>query len=283
MSNVNHQLVVHTHLIGGSVPCLDTSAEDIVARHCEDILGTRDVHIGFCIDQFRVYFLAMPSRALEPEIEAATPLLQALPQHPHHKGDGIYRLSQLGRSHVAIKSGQQFRVLSNFDEVIEDYIGNLNLPIHNLNGEPPERLYRMSELYRREIEKLNKPMQWIAVTGIVLGTLLTGAAKVYEATRIEIPDYVTPAVKRAEALAQEVKTTQPVLRQLARFDAISMVAVRAGGWIEHYSVTASGQERFHLILPEWVSKDYIDALGPGTVTDLAGNGLIQAVKGGQQP
>lgn len=273
---------INTYLIGGCAPCVDGSPEDIIARHCENILGTRDVHLGFCVEQYRVYFIAMPSRHIEPGIEPATPLLYALPAHPQHKGDGIYRLSHLGRSHIAVKTGNQFRVMSNYDEVIDDFIGLQNLPVYILNGVVPERLYRLPELYRQAIEKFNRPMQWIAIAGIVLGTLLTGAAKLYEATQIEIPDYVTPALKRAEVLAQEIKTTQPLVSHLSRFDTVSAVAIRAGGWIEHYSVNAAGQESFHIMLPEWVSRDYIEALGPQVVTDLAGDGLIQAVKGGKK-
>lgn len=279
MSDINQLLTLHTHLIGGSAPCLDASPEEIISRHCENILGTRDIHLGFCVEQAYVFFLCLPSRVLEPGTEPLTPLLQALPAHPLHRGDGIYRISHFGRSHIVLKSGTQLRYLSNFDEVIDDYITSLKLSVYSLNNEPGNALVRIPDLYRTAAEKLHKPLQWLAVAGIFLSTLATGAAKLYEATRIEIPDYVTPAIKRTEALVRDVQTTQPLLQQVQRFDALSATVVRAGGWIDVYHSTGRDQEHFRILLPEWVSRDYIEALGPKVVTDLAGNGLIQAIKG----
>lgn len=283
MNAAHYQDNCYNYLIASAAPCLNVIPEDIIVRQCESTLGTRDVHLIYAVDNHFVFYLAVPSRLTEPDLGFATPLTQALPGHRLHRGDGIYRVNQSGRSHICIKTGTQLRCMSNLEEVIDDHIGGLSLPVFTVTGEAGDKLQRLDDIYRIRFDKLNKPMQWLGVAGILLSTFVAAGAKLYEATQIEIPDYVTPAIKRAESLSQELVTTQQVTDRMSRFDDISTVAIRAGGWIEYFEIDGSGQEQFLVMLPEWVTQDYILALGPGVVTDLAEPGLIKAVKGDKKP
>ena len=58
----------------------------------------------------------------------------------------------------------------------------------------------------------------------------------------------------------------PLSEQIARMQRVSALVVRAGGWIEEYEVR-KGTEKFVLMMPAWITRDYIDALGPKIEAD----------------
>ena len=70
------------------------------------------------------------------------------------------------------------------------------------------------------------------------------------------------------ATLKKLNVQQPLARQISRIQKVSSTVVRSGGWIEVYRMKGDESESFELVLPSWVSQDYIDALGRDVVTDL---------------
>jgi hypothetical protein len=85
------------------------------------------------------------------------------------------------------------------------------------------------------------------------------------------------------ATLTKLSVQQPLARQISRIQKVSATVVRSGGWIEKYQMNGEHSESFELILPSWVSQDYLDSLGRDVVTDLRDmEGLLTVRKQGKK-
>ena len=84
------------------------------------------------------------------------------------------------------------------------------------------------------------------------------------------------------ATLKDLSVQQPLARQISRIQIVSATVVRSGGWIQSYRLLEEDNESFELVLPSWVSQDYLDSLGRvGVVTDLRDmEGLLTVRKTG---
>jgi hypothetical protein len=279
---VNNNLEItrcYETLLGGCAPISDQEAQRIITMVSEDLLNTKNIHTLYCVQDSYVYFLCLPSAQLGSLPGFETALGLALPAHPQHQGDGVYRLDLYGFSHIAIKGPYTLRVMSNSQEVMDDYIAGLDLPVFNVTEQVPVSLLSIPTLYKIQSERISKPLQYVLMVAIALTGMVMAAAEIGRVAVFEKKDEATPLIKQTVAIANELQVNNPMTKKLHRIDKIVAVTIRAGGWVEAYRITQSGSEAFVITLPEWVSKDYIDELGAGVVTDRIPEGLIEAKKG----
>jgi hypothetical protein len=86
------------------------------------------------------------------------------------------------------------------------------------------------------------------------------------------------------ATLKDLSVQQPLARQISRIQTVSSTVVRSGGWIQSYRLVNEDDESFELVLPSWVSQDYLDSLGrAGVTTDLRDmEGLLTVRKEGKK-
>ena len=265
-------------LLGGCTPTAGSEVQRIITMVSQELLNTKNIHTLYCQEDSHVYFLSLPSSQLGSFQEFKTPLGIALPAHPKHRGDGIYRHNIYGQSNIAIKGPLTLRVLSNTQEVMDDYIAGLDLPVYDVSEQIPMALLSIPSIYKIQAERISTPLQYLLMGSIFLCGLALAAAEITRASVLEKKDEATPLIKETIAIANSLKLENEITKKMNRIDKLSAVAVRAGGWIESYKVSQS-EEAFLIMLPEWVSKDYVDALGNGVITDRTADGLIEAKKG----
>ncbi|MCE2680338.1 MAG: hypothetical protein LW629_07790 [Burkholderiales bacterium] len=266
-------------LLGGCSPTADSEVQRIITMVSQELLNTKNIHTLYCVEESHVYFLCLPSIQLGSLQNFKTPLGIALPAHPKHRGDGIYRVNLYGQSHIAIKGPFTLRVLSNTQEVMDDYIAGLNMSVYDVSEQVPLELVSIPGIYKIQAERISKPLQYLLMGAILLCGLTLAAAEIARVTLREKKDEATPLIKQTISIANSLNMENQITKQMNQIDKISAVTIRAGGWIETYKVSPSSGEAFLIMLPEWVSKDYIDALGNGVVTDRTKEGLIEAKKG----
>jgi hypothetical protein len=269
----------HETLLGGCSPTADSDVQRIITMVSQELLNTKNIHTLYCVEDNHVYFLCLPSIQMGSLQNFKTPLGIALPAHPKHRGDGIYRLNLYGQSHVAIKGPFTLRVLSNTQEVMDDYIAGLDMPVYDVSEQVPVELLSIPGIYRIQAEKISKPLQYMLIGATFLCGLTLAGAEIARVTLQKKKDEATPLIKETISIANSLKLENQITKQMNRIDKLSAVTIRAGGWIESYKVGQSKEEAFLIMLPEWVSKDYIDALGNGVITDRTREGLIEAKKG----
>lgn len=270
--------LLYAELIAGALPRAKTKPEQAILLMAGAALQTPRVHFVSVRDDTAVYYLAMPSRSLSSEPDFRTPLAAALPGHPDHQGDGAYLLELGPHAAVVIKQGATLRYLYNTLDAIEMALALDSLPIYSVSQFEPWRLDSMPGLMHHAGHQLGAwvtrvAMGWSAVTLLVaLGAMSYNA---YRAT----DQLAATAKTQLNSLLESTAMVQPMTDTLAGLQRLSAVTVKAGGWLERYRITGT-DEVFVIWLPAWISRDYIEALGPDVKTNFdREKNLVRAYKG----
>jgi type II secretory pathway pseudopilin PulG len=219
-----------------------------------------------------LYCMAIPSKKLKADwLNENIELLSYLPGQSGYKGDGLYRLNLGSRAVVLSLSGSNVDLIVNDTTVIDDWIEELdeNIFVYDVSGENIESIYQFKansyEVAYFIDQLINKLSQVFAILIVVfvsiflLGEWFSHSVSANIAANLEA---------RAKALenAQDQLLTQSLLpAQIAHLQEISSAVIKAGGWIEQYELNEKG-EGFKIVLPSWVSRDYLDALGKNVRT-----------------
>lgn len=270
---------LHEDMIAGAIPLFDGNVDAAIHELAQDILDTRRVALIVARHDNHAYYIALPAATLASYPDFKSALTAALPSHPDHRGDGAYVQYNSPLAVALIKKGSTLRLLINTAQVIDDEIANAGLDTIDVREFQPWKIELQATLQRRAADQLSmKVTKFSAIYAATTIMLYVVSAIVGGAISGRSDISVQAQVASANLALANFSTVSPLSEQLARLQHVSSVAVRAGGWIEEYS-HEKGVETFLLKLPEWVSKDYIDALGPGTVTErVIGEGLIMAFK-----
>lgn len=276
---------VLSQIVAGTLPLAGGDPLASVALVVRDLLGTDAVHTVVAADKLarRVHYFAVPSAALHSVSNPSLPLTAALPGHPAHRGDGVYLLHGTGLTAAAVLRAGELRLYVNEPLLVDGIVADSGVPAYEVdaldNGWP-----LVSR--RGEIQRVADRASLFAARGAGALALLAGLA--YAGTLaagawIESGDTAAgrnPQQQQAvlrDAL-RSVQLASPLSEQLSRLQAVAATAVRAGGWIDMYQLER-GREHFRVVLPEWVTRDYVTALGADLKADLNGDGTVQVVKG----
>ncbi|MES2830365.1 MAG: hypothetical protein V4695_00035 [Pseudomonadota bacterium] len=262
----------YTSMIAGAIPLHSGDVDKTVFMIAQDVLGTAKMHLLVATDPASqmVYYFAAPSVAFTSIAVFATPLAAALPSHPQHQGDGIYFLQDVNLAVAVEKTRDQIRVVANSNEAMADWLAERpEMPLYRVEEYEAWAMESIPGAYRRLADGISlrtaKYSSVIAVVSLLvyfiasLGTSIQSAAadKSNQAHMAAINSAVT-----------KIDFVSPMSQQVARMQRVSALVVRAGGWIEEYEVK-DGTEKFVLMMPAWITKDYIDALGPKVEADQA--------------
>ena len=259
----NH--LIYQQLIAGCVPVPSTGAEDAAAKIASDILQDHRLHIVTAVSDGSVFFLAFPSRLAGCTQDFSTPLAQALPTHPQHRGDGIYVLADANAA--VIKRIKELHVVPLASSNIESLSSEYGLPVFTLGpdaaGWPMESIYGRNRKTAEQMAKRTARASRLVLVGsliLYVGVTVSDVAVRFLAEKWAARSKVAQTVQRFQYVS-------PLAEQLAHLQTVFGTVVRAGGWINGY-VWKQGQEAFEIALPGWVSHDYVDALGPGAIADF---------------
>lgn len=257
--------------------------EDAIGTIAGGILHDHRLHILSNGDSEYIYYYAVPSKWVTHDEQFMTPLAMALPGHPGHRGNGIYVLNTSHARVAVVKRSGEFFLLSeesSATSAIEKVAHDYGLPIHTIEETvkpwPLESVYsRQRNLIGQVVGKVAKAVGYILGACVALYALFA-VTEVY-LERVAKDKAVTGS---AGEVVKQFQYASPLSEQLAHFQQISAAVVRAGGWIEGYIWRPGKGEAFEITLPGWVSRDYIEALGTGTVVDYSiPENLVFARKG----
>lgn len=260
---------IYGRMIAGRVPHHGDSLLDSVALIAADLLDSHPAAILVSAQEHQVDYLAVPAVTLASTPGFMTPLAAALVSHPDHQGPGIYFLTE-GALTVAIQHSESgLRCLFNSTDVLTTWMADSGLPAFDCANAAPWPLQTRSQRYRQVSDQLlRRTMRFAGVT-IIAALALYLAAQMFMGFAQKRSDdahhQVTTSLRQAMA---EVQPVSPLSTQMGKYNQVSWLTVRAGGWINFYELKGDA-ERFELTWPAWVSKDYTDVLGPQVITDLA--------------
>jgi len=270
MSNIN-QKTVYANLIAGRLPVGSASPLKVVMNHAYAILGTHRLHAHYVMHANHVYYFAVESRHLSSMPGFVLPFVDVLPDAPLHVGDGAYLVSGTDYCAALILESGSLQYLCNETDVVNDYIAGLDLRVIEVpsqGGRPlrsiPQAIHGVTERFSGGLMKLSS-----AVLGVSALTFVGAQLANAYTTNVNLNGLNPVAVENdLNATLKKLNVQQPLARQISRIQTVSSTVVRSGGWIEKYSLKGHDNEHFELVLPSWVSQDYIDALGRDVVTDL---------------
>lgn len=270
MSNINPK-VIYANLIAGRLPVGSGSPLKVVMNHTYAILGTNRLHAYYEVRANYVYYFAIESTHMSSFPGYLLPFVDVLPDGPLHSGDGVYLLSTADFSAALIIESGSLQYLCNEPDVMKDHLAGLDLMIVEISaqgGKPlrsiPQAIHGVTERFSGGLLKLST-----AVLGLSALTFV-GAQLANAYTQNRNSEGLNPVAVENDlnATLKKLNVQQPLARQISRIQKVSGTVVRSGGWIEKYNMKGADAEQFELVLPSWVSQDYIDALGRDVVTDL---------------
>lgn len=271
---------VYASMIAGAIPLHAGDVDKTVFMLAQDILGTARMHLLLVtdVDSATVYYLAAPSVAFTSLPLFDTPLAAALPTHPQHRGDGIYYLQNANLSVAIEKTRDQIRLIANSTDVMADWLAEQqDLPVYPVDALQAWQMEPIPAVYRRIADGVS--LRTAKYSSIAAAVALT----VYLIASVGISVFNARADKSNEASMNAVNDAvgkidfvSPLSQQVARVQRVSSLVVRAGGWIDDYEFK-NGNEKFVLMMPAWITRDYIDALGPRVEADQSNDENIVRV------
>jgi hypothetical protein len=263
--------LLHSHtyaaMVAGSVAVKPGQAGEAVASIATSALHDARLHALVASDEQRAYYFAVPSATVSHGAGFATQLAAALPGHPGHQGDGMYALV-LGRSAIAaVRRGIELFIVRVDVDALAAKAQALELPLHRLGLDteawPLESLFGK---HRQLVERHSA--KWAKIFGITLAACTVAyaslmGAETYAARHGGRLWQTTPAADTVKHL----QYTSPLFEQLAHFQRISATVVRSGGWINGYIWKPNKGEAFEIVMPGWISQDYVEALGKDAIAE----------------
>lgn len=277
---------IYANLIAGRLPVGTGSALKVVMNQAYAILGTNRLHAYYIERAGYVYYFAIESSHLTSAPGFTLPFIDILPDGPLHVGDAIYLLNGGDYSVALIIEGGSVRLLCNEPEVLKDFLIGLDLQVVEIEqkgGKPlssvPQAIHGVTERFSRMLMKSSIGV----LAGASLVFLGAQAAGAYTSSQAEKGLNARAVENDLNATLKKLSVQQPLARQISRIQKVSATVVRSGGWIERYQMKGENDESFEVILPSWVSQDYLDSLGRDVVTDLRDmEGLLSVRKQGKK-
>ena len=143
------------------------------------------------------------------------------------------------------------------------------LPLFQVDGFNAWSMESIPGAYRRLADGISLRTAKVSSVVASVALVLYGAASIGVSVLNASADTSSQShMKAVNDAVTKIDFVSPLAQQVARMQRVSALVVRAGGWIEEYEVK-NNAERFVLMMPAWITKDYIDALGPKVEADQA--------------
>jgi hypothetical protein len=274
-------------MIAGAIPLHSDDIDKSIFMVAQDVLGTARLHLLVAVDRDNstVYYFAAASSAFTSIPAFTTPLAAALPGHPQHRGDGIYFLADVSLAVAVEKTRDQIRLIANTPEVMADWLAEQNeQTVYQVEDDEAWAMESIPAAYRRIADGIAQSASRYSVVVAAIALLMYMGSSIGISVLNASADKSSQAhMKAINDAVTRIDFVSPLSQQLARVQKISALVVRAGGWIDEYEVK-KGNEKFILMMPAWITKDYIDALGPGVVGDQSNDeNLIRLARGAALP
>lgn len=268
-------------MVAGCFPKTKTPSNNSAYWLAREALDDERLALVSGSDETHTYYLAVPTRAFSSGSLGALALAAAFPDHPEHEGDGAYVLHLKQDLAVAVlKSGSEFKIICNEQIAVLESVDDAGLKQFDCST---KLAWPLKSLRLSSEEAADAATKWVGKVAAVVLTLsvLTYLVSAVTSAVLEgrTKDVISAREHGLASMIGQVALSSPLAERMAKFQQITSVVVRAGGWIKSYSFK-DGIEDFVVELPEWVSRDYLDALGPEIKTELDKvNGVLVVIKG----
>jgi len=217
------------------------------------------------------YYLAIPTKLLSNIGEFKTRLSIALPGQEGHKGDGAYilRFSKLNFAIAIIVSNKTIKVVANEIASVFELIEDSDIPIFDCANEREQRFISEDIFISEKSADITLLTSKVSLSVCTLMMIIyLGSNVVIGLSSEKLVDRINKEKKQVQDIVANITTSSPLSKNLASLNRITGVITRSGGWIKVYKIDSEGRESFEIEMPEWVSRDYLDALGSGIVTNI---------------
>lgn len=271
---------IYQEMFAGKVPNHVDDVYQSIVYMATDILKTDKVHIGMFVSGEHAYYFAAPSIVFASTIDFSTTLAAAIPGYPGHKGEGAYVITQGKISVAAIIINQNLSLICNDTEKVMEKISDMELEVYypdeSVSPLPVEstrgRFRRLGDKFSRKTIKVSSI---VATVSFIIAALASVAETAFTTN---LNNTNEKNAEELNALVSKIEYSSPLSEQIGQLNKLSATVVRAGGWVDEYKLKGQ-KETFVVSLPEWVTQDYILALGRGVVADKDNaNNIIKAVK-----
>ncbi len=262
---------LYQYLLVGRLPIGNFDPNQILFQHLYGLTGEKNLHVYLQKKSGFLYFFAIESRRLVSTPKLSLPFAECLPGAVKYQGDAVYLLTDDDISAAMWLENGNVRFVCNSSYIIQEELQETDLPIIKLEPDTGPPMVSLPQQVLGMSEKTSRLVVNTAFGVLSLATLIfLGAQGANFYFKSDLADRSNQELVQRELndTLLRLSVQPPLARQIARIQQISATTVRSGGWIESYKVTGENNEIFEVVLPSWVSQDYLDSLGRDVVTDL---------------
>lgn len=273
--------LIYDQMIAGRFPSTAMDAERAVFYMATAALDTEAVQVVWSFKDGFVSYLAIPAKLAASGV-VTTQMACALPGMPEHKGNGIYRLDLSVTVAVVVCTDDRLDYLYHDSDAIDGYLEQYKgLPVVDVGPAPhvelsPAVVGARREM-RRTLARLARTNMLAASAAAVLFTFaMVGVSFMNRSSGVNTSNVRNELVRTVDELVLQNKLAD----QMEELMRVSATATRAGGWIKDYRLMKDGKAAFVVVLPEWVTHDYVESLGKGVIGDIdRSKGVVEFKKG----
>ncbi|MBZ0158348.1 MAG: hypothetical protein K8I29_19295 [Alphaproteobacteria bacterium] len=267
------KLFIPERFVASSVPFAtkELGAQDpLEAAYHEAVrlLDDENVRLIASTEGEYVYFIAGRARDFEAAPESGTPLANALPQTPDHRGDGLYCFDN-GEHYLAVEKKADKLKAYSMAKGREGSFGQNIYPVDTMTVVPWEG-YRTRQMQdARKITRLSINIAAvIAVVNILLITVFSIIEGYAQGKTVHLRDKMEENMRRMGAVVQE-NTFHPLRTYL---NDIQMIDSRSKK-IDVYRVE-NGKVSWTAHFPKWISSEDYELLGRDLKKEERDDGII---------
>lgn len=259
---------IYQEMFAGKIANHDDDVYQSIVYIATDILKTDKIHVGVFISEGSAYYFAAPSIVFASVLDFKTALVAAAPGHPAHKGEGAYVINQGKIAVAAIYINNTLSLICNDSERVMEKLADMELPIHYPDDNHSPLLIESTRgRFRRLGDKFSrKTIKISAIVTAISFTIATLASFAETAFSTSLTNVNEKNAEELNTLVGKLEYSSPLSQQVGQLNKLSATVVRGGGWIDEYTLKGD-KEAFVVSLPEWVTQDYILALGKGAVAE----------------
>lgn len=273
---------IYDRLVAGVAASTERDAARTAYMLARDSLDTESVHIIYRFANGQVRYLAIPGELADSGLRT-TPLVGALPGHATHQGNGIYLLPASTATAAIVCSDDRFEYIHHETEAIQEYIDQFaDLPRYDVatwpHGELEPAIVGARQAMRRVLAQATVVnMAAASIAAIVVTIAITANVMLTKAATTTSAN----TTRALDAMVNDLVGQTKINDQMQELLTIAAVTTRAGGWLREYEWKA-GTSRFAVTMPEWVTRDYVAALGPDVVAEIdREKNVVEFRKGGK--
>jgi hypothetical protein len=247
-----------------------TDSDETAYWHAVRLFQDENIWLVSRWHEGRVYYVAAPGRRFSPDGDfAATPLAQALPGHPMHRGDHGY-LTQLDDGHfgVLLVRGNGLSLMLGTETEVRAFAGDRGSTVVIADLAAAEEWIPFQLAQTRYRQRIGMAFALSGAVAAAAAALAIFGATLWQGILLEDRGLIeSQSANYTRALEQQLSEAvrQPLLQHVSRMQKLRGLKLVLGdnAYLVRYEVKPDGRWIWTAVVPDWANTESLRPFGTG--------------------